>query len=132
WGGSRNHADSPAPSRKAARLAVHPPRTRIIAMSTGGLRLRSSTRIHRQQTARPTASSASVGSPVQPQAVAWAMAMSTQDMPVVISAAAAQLTRPGERTFDHEPETSADPEDRRHQPDAARDAVGRELVPDDR
>ena len=81
-------------------MAVHTPRTRIIAMSTSGLRLRSSTRIHRPQTARPAASSASVRSPVQPHAVVWAIAMSRQDMPVVISAAAAQLTRPGERTCD--------------------------------
>ena len=81
-------------------MAVHTPRTRIIVMSISGLRLRSSTTIHRPQTARPAASSASVGGPVQPQAVVWAIAMSTPDMPAVISAAAAQLTRPGERTCD--------------------------------
>ena len=41
-----------------------------------------------------------MGVPVQPQTVVWAIAMSTQHMPAVISAAAVQLTRPGERTRD--------------------------------
>ena len=81
-------------------MAVQTPRTRIIAMSISGLRLRTSTTIHTAQTARPAASRASVRRLVHPHTVVWAIARSTPDMPVVISAAAAQLTRPGVRTRD--------------------------------
>ena len=85
----------PPPSRKAARLTVHTPRTRIRAMSTSGLLLRSSTMIHTAQTARPAASRPRVRALVQPQTEVCAIAISTQHMPVLISAAATQLTRPG-------------------------------------
>ena len=94
-GSSRNHAYSPAPTRKAARLAVHTPRTRIIVMSMSGLLLCSSTSIHTLQAARPNARSTSVFGPVQPQVVVWAIAISTADRPALIRAAAVQFTRPG-------------------------------------
>src|SRR5215813_9257741 len=38
----------------------------------------------------------------------------------------------GDEPADDKPETSADPEDGRHQPDAPRHPLGRKLVPDDR
>jgi len=71
-----------------------------MAMSISGLLLRSSTSIHTPQTARPDPSRSSVFGLVQPHVVAWAIAMSTADRPTLISAAAAQFTRPGARTGD--------------------------------
>ncbi len=81
-------------------MAVHTPRTRIIVMSMSGLLLCSSTSIHTQQTASPNPRSASVFGLVQPQAVVWAIAISTADRPVAIRAAAVQFTLPGERIGD--------------------------------
>ena len=66
-------------------------------MSTSGLLLCSSTMIHSAQTARPAASRPRVRALVQPQTEVCAMAISTQHMPMLISAAATQLTRPGAR-----------------------------------
>ncbi len=70
-----------------------------MVMSISGWVLRS-TAIHAPHSSSPAASSASVRALAQPHAVLWAIAISTLDMPAVISAAAVQLTRPGERTGD--------------------------------
>src|ERR1700727_75894 len=95
-----NDAYIPAPSRNAARLVVHTPRIRIIAMSIRGSRLRSSTATHAAHTAKPAARSPNVlGSP-HPHTVVCAIAISRADIPALISAAAVQFTWAGERTGD--------------------------------
>ena len=90
----------PAPSRNATRFVVHTPRIRIIDISTSGSRLWSSTQIQAAITAAPATSSAIVLVPPQPQTVVCAIAISTQHIPRLMSAAANQFTRPGERTGD--------------------------------
>ena len=95
-----NDAYIPAPSRNAARFVVHTPRIRIIVMSISGSLLRTSTAIQATETARPTASRPSVFGEPQPQVVVSLIASSTIEMPIVIRAAASQLTRPGTRTGD--------------------------------
>src|ERR1700729_2942773 len=84
-----NDAYMPAPSRKAARLVVQTPRMRIIVMSTSGFLLRVSTKIQPRVFDEP-----------QPHVVVSETASSTTEMPIVISAAATQLTLPGTRTGD--------------------------------
>lgn len=79
---------------------VHTPRMRIIAMSISGLSLRTSTRTQATHPTIPTASRPSVLAEPQPQLVVSEMAISTHTKPVVISADASQLTRPGRRTGD--------------------------------
>src|SRR5664279_5039816 len=95
-----NDAYIPAPSRNAARFAVHTPRMRIIVMSISGLALRASTAIHTAETARPAAIRPSVFDEPQPHEVVSEIASRTVEMPIVISAAASQLIRPGTRTGD--------------------------------
>ena len=99
-GKTMNDAYRPAPSRNAARFVVHTPRRRIIVMSTSGSRLRTSTMTQATQNTAPTANSASVRVPPQPQTPVWAMPMRIAQMPTVMRAAASQLTRPGVRTGD--------------------------------
>ena len=69
-------------------------------MSTSGSRLRTSTATHTAQTASPNANSPIVLAPPQPQTVVSAIAISTADTPVLMSAAAAQFTFPRVRTGD--------------------------------
>ena len=95
-----NEAYRPAPSRNAARFVVHTPRTRIIAMSISGSRLCNSTPIHAAHTAKPAANSVKVRVSPQPHTVVCAIAISTQHIPRLISAAAGQFTCPGVRTGD--------------------------------
>src|SRR5947207_13711389 len=56
-GKTTNDEYSPAPSRNAATLVVQTPRIRIIAMSTSGSRLRTSTATQAAQTSNPNANS---------------------------------------------------------------------------
>ena len=86
----------PAPSRNATRFVVHTPRIRIIDMSTSGSRLWTSTQIQAAITTAPAASSAIVLVPPQPHTVVCAIAISTQQIPMLISAAASQFTWPGD------------------------------------
>src|SRR6516164_9885892 len=95
-----NEAYIPAPSRNATRFVVHTPRIRIIVMSISGSLLWTSTQIHAAITTAPVANRAIVLDPPHPQTVVWAIAISTQEMPMLMSAAAGQLTRPGVRTGD--------------------------------
>ena len=99
-GKTRNEAYMPAPSRNATRLVVHTPRMRIIAMSMSGSSLCSSTMIQAAVVARPKASSPIVLGEPQPQVIVSEIAMSTQQKPTDMRAAASQLTRPGTRTGD--------------------------------
>src|SRR5579862_3624784 len=99
-GKTMNDEYMPAPSRNAVRLVVQTPRIRIIAMSMSGSRLLLSTATQKAQTTRPATSRPSVRPDPQPQTVASLIASSTAVMPVLISAAASQLTRPGTRTGD--------------------------------
>ena len=96
-----NDAYMPAPSRNAARLVVHTPRMRIIVMSISGLL---AAHLDRDPDARDDearrASRPSVFGEPQPQVVVSLTATSTVEMPIVISAAASQLMRPGTRTGD--------------------------------
>ncbi len=79
---------------------VQTPRTRIIAMSTSGVLLRTSTAIQAPMKAKPTSASPMVLPDTQPHSVVWLTASRTPEMPRVISAAAVQLTLPGVRTGD--------------------------------
>ena len=55
---------------------------------------------HSAQTRMPTTNRAIVFRPPQPHTVVWAIAISTSEIPTVISAAASQFILPGERTGD--------------------------------
>ena len=99
-GYTMNDAYIPAPSRNATRFVVHTPRIRIIAMSISGSRLWTSTQIHAAITSAPAANSAIVLAPPQPQTVVCAIPISTKQIPTLISVAASQFTRPGERIGD--------------------------------
>ena len=90
----------PAPSRKAVRLVVQTARIRIIPMSIRGSRLRISTTTHAAQSSRPAPISPIVRVEPQPQVVASLIASSTAVIPVDMSSAASQFTRPGTRTGD--------------------------------
>ena len=85
----------PAPSRKAVRLVVHTPRIRIIAMSTNGSRLRTSTPTQIADTTSPATSSAIVFVLPQPQTVVWAIAISTAAIPMLNRLAAEPVDPPG-------------------------------------
>src|SRR5437879_946070 len=100
WGNTMNDEYMPAPSRNAARFVVHTPRMRIIAMSMSGVRLRTSTAIHRIETTAPRRMRPSVLADPQPEVVVWLIASSTVEIPAVIRPAASQLTRPDTRTGD--------------------------------
>src|SRR5580692_1103951 len=99
-GKTMNDAYMPAPSRNAAKFVVHTPRIRIIVMSISGLLERASTATHTVDTARPAAIRPSVFAEPQPHVVVSLMAISTVERPIVISAAASQLIRPGTVTGD--------------------------------
>ena len=81
-------------------MVVQTPRTRIIAMSTRGFSLRTSTAIQAAITAKPARVRPIVLVEAQPHWVVWLIASSTAEMPIDISAAASQLTLPGTRTGD--------------------------------
>ena len=128
-------------------MVVQTPRTRIIVMSISGLSLRTSTRIQARMKRTPTRVRPNVFAETQPQVVVSLIASSTAERPIVISAAASQLTRPGVRTGDSGTSrqvataattiaTSGQPEEpvvvevlddhpREHDPDAAADAEDR-------
>src|SRR5258708_11554028 len=89
-----------AHSRNAERFVVHAPRMRIIVMSMRGLRERTSRAIETAENARPTRIRPIVFGDPQPHLVVSLIASSTVEMPIVISAAAGQLIRPGTRTGD--------------------------------
>ena len=90
----------PAPSRNAVRFAVQTPRIRIIVMSISGSFALTSTTTQAAQTASPAASRPIVRGEPQPQVVVSLIAIRTVEIPIVISAAASQLMRPGTRTGD--------------------------------
>ncbi|HEY8810715.1 MAG TPA: hypothetical protein VIM28_11925 [Solirubrobacterales bacterium] len=69
-------------------------------MSTSGLSLRTSTAIQATTKAKPTKTRPTVFVDTHPHSVVWLIARSTAEMPIVISAAAGQLIRPGTRTGD--------------------------------
>ena len=95
WGKTMNEAYMPAPSRKAATFVVQTPAhahhrhvdQRVVAAHLD--------RDPGDEKATPTASRPIVLAEPQPQVVVSLIASSTTDMPIVISAAASQLMRPG-------------------------------------
>src|SRR5579872_4251400 len=95
-----NDAYIPKPSRSATAFVVQTPRIRIIRMSTRGCDERASLRTHRASSTRPAAIAPIVFADSQCQVDVSLTASSTATSPSDISAAPAQLTRPGSFTGD--------------------------------
>src|SRR3954464_8038363 len=95
-----NDAYMPAPSRNAARFAVHTARTRISFMSISGFELRTSTATHATQKSAPIAIQKIVLLEPHPHIDVLLTAISTTLMPMLMSPAASQLILPGTRTGD--------------------------------
>ena len=81
-------------------FVVQTPRTRIIAMSISGSRLRTSTAIQAMETSTPAATSPTVFADPHPHFVVLLIASRISEIPTVIRIAASQFTRPGTRIGD--------------------------------